>query len=107
MSAKIQYRKGDKLGPYNIEFVEEVEPYVKPSGKKERKGKFICPECGMLFKSIISKIKNGNTRSCGCIQRKTRIENGKKSAKDLIGKRFGKLVVLEKTEKRNASGGVI
>ena len=63
MPARIEYKKGDKLGPYNIEFVKEVEPYIRPSsGKKDRKGKFICPECGTTFETIIGRIKNGDTR---------------------------------------------
>jgi len=107
MPARIEYKKGDKLGPYNIEFVEEVEPYVRPSGKKDRKGKFICPKCKTFFETRIDDIKRGHTKSCGCFQKEIRIENCKKRAKDLIGKRFGKLVVLEKTEKRSANGSII
>lgn len=101
MPARIEYKKGDKLGPYNIEFIEDVEPDISPCGKKSRKGKFICPECGTFFETRIEGIKNGHTKSCGCIRKKIRIENGKKRAKDLTGKRFGKLIALKKTEKRN------
>lgn len=93
---KIIYKKGDKLGPYNIEFVEEVEPYIKPDGRKERKGKFICPYCGENFETVITRIRIGKTKSCGCIK----INN-------LEGKRFGKLTVIKPLNKRGNNGSIV
>lgn len=79
---KIIYEKGDKVGPYNIEFIEESTP---KSG--HRYGIFICPNCQKEFTTRISKIKTGTNKSCGCqcLNQKHVIE---------IGKKYNKLTVL-------------
>lgn len=52
---------------------------------------------------------SGRTVSCGCVNNENRIKIGKNNALDLIGKRFGKLVVIEKTDLRTTgkSGNII
>lgn len=68
MSSKIIYNKGDKVG--TCIFIEETNPhiYIKYTGKhiKNRQAIFKC-SCGKTFVSLISSVKSGNTKSCGCL----------------------------------------
>lgn len=62
----------------------------------EGAGKWLCQcECGNLTLVQTDNLKNGNTKSCGCLQKERTSEINFKS---LVGKRFGKLVVLERVE---------
>ena len=59
-------------------------------------GKWSCQcECGNLTLVQTDNLRNGNTKSCGCLQRERASEVNFKS---LVGKRFGKLVVLERVK---------
>lgn len=52
-------------------------------------------DCGNLTKVDSSSLRNGNTKSCGCLKK----ENfGNSLCIDLAGQRFGKLLVLERVE---------
>lgn len=53
---EIEYVKGQKLGNYQIIFVNRTNNY---------KGLFKCV-CGNKFETRISSIKNNHTKSCGC-----------------------------------------
>ena len=103
MPARIQYKKGDKLGPLNIIYIKEVEPHISPDGRKRRKAIFICPYCKKKFSSFIQDIKNGKIQSCGCYRKKymsiTKTNN-------LTNKKFGKLTVIYKTNKRDSAGRI-
>lgn len=74
MSAAIKYRNGQLIN--SIEFIKEVDPYIRPSGKKERCGMFVCPYCGEKFITHIQLIKNGKSKSCGCYALKIRTKHG-------------------------------
>lgn len=92
-----KYCSGDFLGP--------GEKKVLLIERTKRVGKiyyanFECPYCGKLFETRISSIVSGNTFSCGCYNDKTRAIVGKDNCKNLLNKRFGKLVVIEKTNIR-------
>lgn len=80
MPKMIKYQKGDKIGPYNIEFIRSngIDKY------HHQLGIFICPYCGNEFNAIISKIKSGIIKSCKC-KRRLRLQ----------GKKFGKLTAIE------------
>ncbi len=69
MPKRIEYHKGEIVGSYGVIFVEEAEPYISPSGQKQRQAIFICPNCGQKFKARITKVKNNHTKSCGCLQK--------------------------------------
>jgi hypothetical protein len=56
----------------------------------------IC-DCGAKKSVAYSELHSGVVTSCGC---------DKSSIKDLIGQRFGKLVVIEASEERTKSGGM-
>lgn len=65
--------------------IKPAEPYIKPNGKKI--SQWLC-ECACGKKTIVRTefLRNGHTTSCGCICGRT----------DIVGKRYGKLTVLEK-----------
>ena len=56
-------------------------------------------DCGNLKTVATRNLKNGNVRSCGCM--------GTAYKEDLTGKQFGRLTVISKTNRRNASGSVM
>lgn len=62
-------------------------------------GKYYLCECDCGTKKVIlgSSLRSGHTKSCGCLQRESAANTGHKNVKNLIGQRFGKLVVLNLT----------
>lgn len=59
-------------------------------------GKWNCQcDCGNIVPVRTSNLQNGNTQSCGCLQKERAIEA---SFKSLVGMRFGKLLVIERVE---------
>ena len=77
---------------------------LSPSRTKTNRFGWLCKcDCGNEIVVQTSNLKNGRTTSCGCLTSK---KIGEKISKNLIGKRFNNLVVLEKTEKR-CSGAVV
>lgn len=59
--------------------------------------RFQC-ECGNIIEKPAAHVKSGNTKSCGCLKRKTfqkLNEKASEKAKILIGEKFGKLTVIE------------
>ena len=73
-----KYNIGDYLGDGKHKFIE----------RNDRKGKFICGYCGKEFEGYVSSVALNQKKSCGCLH-------------DLVGKKIGKLTVLEKTNERN------
>lgn len=51
--------------------------------------------CGNEIDVLGKSLRNGNTKSCGCLQRRRAAKSNMKRAGSLVGKRFGKLQVLE------------
>ena len=73
---------------------------IRPTS--DRKGESVIWECkcdcgNVIYKSI-SGLQFQNVKSCGCLRKEISSQIHKK---DLVGKRFGKLVVIEETSKRN------
>lgn len=58
-------------------------------------------DCGREIRLDTRTLQRGTVRDCGC---ETTVKPGQK---DLTGKRFGKLVCIEPTERRGASGGTV
>jgi hypothetical protein len=71
MRQKIEYKKGDVIG--TCKFIKEVSPIVfevtKTNKSKtiKRCATFQC-DCGKEFDCMILAVKNGNTKSCGCLR---------------------------------------
>jgi hypothetical protein len=62
--------------------------------KNKKKVRVSC-ECNRICLKNWSDVKSGHTKSCGCLGRSGR------SGVDLTGIKFGKLLVIEKSNKRN------
>jgi len=79
MRQKVEYKKGDVLG--TCIFIKETSPVVfevtetSKSKTTKRCATFQC-NCGKEFNCIILAVKNGNTKSCGCIGIKKAKEMG-------------------------------
>ena len=65
---------------------------------KEGRAQWICRcKCGKEIQVLGKSLRSGNTKSCGCLQKERAIASNMKRGGDLIGKRFGKLVVMEES----------
>lgn len=101
---KIKDLTGKKLDS-GIEILEFAEI-------KNRAAHWKCKcHCGEIFTARGADLTNGHTTSCGCKQRKHTQEMGKankyKQIKDISNVRFGSLIALEPTEKRDSNRSVI
>ena len=64
--------KGDMIGR-TFDRLTVIERY--PENTKDRKAQWVCQcECGNIVVVSGKKIRNGNTRSCGCLQREAVIK---------------------------------
>lgn len=73
---------------------------------KVRRAMWKC-KCKCGNEAIVSgeRLRSGCTKSCGCYQKERTIESNLIRGGDLIGKRFGKLVVLEEAGFIKNTGG--
>lgn len=58
-------------------------------------------ECGNEKDVPGDILRRGESKSCGCLQKEIASESGKKSAIDITGQRFGKLIALERIPSKN------
>lgn len=101
-SDKIIVKPGTKYN--HLTFLREAEPYITPS-TKHKITMWVC-QCDCENQTIITTrataVRNGTTKSCGCLQRKKAkeilIKNHKKT--QLVGQNFGNLEVIEETPNR-------
>ena len=85
--------------------INEAAPYVdKTTGKRHTKWACKC-DCGNEVDVIASALRNGKTKSCGCLRG---IVDRKRCLVDLSGKKYGLLTVIEQVEsKRKPSGSTV
>jgi len=79
-----------------------IKKVEKPENLKRSGTYWLCRcDCGKEKIIMAANLKDPNskphTRSCGCYKR----EKGRGTAENLIGKRFGRLIVLERDENRD------
>jgi len=60
-------------------------------------------DCGNEITTYMNRLRNGSAKSCGCLRKE---RSRQATTIDLTGKRFGKLMVLDKTQERNKSGHI-
>ena len=69
--------------------------------RNRRKNYWLCKcDCGKETTVYIQNLKNGTTKSCGCLQK----ENAQAQSTDISGRRFGRLLALEQIERRTNAG---
>ena len=88
---------GNRYGRLTVLY--KANTHISPSGKKIVYWHCKC-DCGNEKDICGTSLRTGLTKSCGCIQKE---KVSQINAKNLIGQRFGKLTVLEKTEKKSFS----
>lgn len=82
---------GKRFGKLTV--VKRQGTHVTPSGQK--KVTWLCKcDCGNDTVVTSEDLKSGHTKSCGCLPTKTRGSG----LINLVGQRFGKLVVIERSE---------
>lgn len=85
-----KYKIGDKIGPYQLELIEET----KITSYGHRYGLFRC-KCGEIFETKIYNVVRGDTQRCKKCRQKARSGKNNNNFKDLIDKKYGKLTVVE------------
>lgn len=69
--------------------------------EKGKPVRWICEcECGVRKSIAANNLRTGHVLSCGCLHKE-------KTSSNLIGKQFGKLIVLKDSGKRTKSRGII
>lgn len=63
-------------------------------------------DCGNTTIAYMGNIKSGKTCSCGCGEKASRY-NRPHHEKNILNERFGKLLVIDKTDRRSANGSVV
>ena len=76
-----------------------VEPTDQRDGHKCVIWKCLC-DCGNISYKSSRYLKSGRTQSCGCLHKEIISKTNKKYYINLINHRFGKLTVIQKTDKR-------
>lgn len=88
---------------------------LKPTENRNSRGSimWLCKcECGTIKEICIADLRNKGTKSCGCLSREkasqrfkelTKEERSKMAMKDITGQRFGKLIAIKPTDKRNGA----
>ncbi len=51
---------------HRLVLLNDVEPYVRPNGRKERRSMWLC-ECGNEKEIVFDNVRSGKTKSCGCL----------------------------------------
>jgi len=86
--------------------IKEVQNYAKNNGLKDTSAYWLCKcECGTEKVINGCSLRAGKTKTCGC-SLKTNAPWAKASL-NLVGLKFGNLLAIEKTEKRNKRGDVL
>ena len=102
MSRKAEDLTGQRFGYLTVirrATKEECSPY------KGKHARWICQcDCGRIRNIASNKLKEGSTISCGCKDRTSPKQNhyipNRQYFEDLTGQRFGKLLVLQRIDKR-------
>lgn len=105
---KVQDLCGQKFGKLIV--IERAQDFIQDNGRKRTQ--FLCKcECGNTTIARAENLKNGNTKSCGCLVKEKCSKLGKqnkdKSIINLVGQKFNKLEVIKITNKRSKNREVI
>ena len=92
----IRIHDGDLCGKFGVRLYKRLDK----DNTGHWLGEFICPNCGEHFISRVENVARGDRKSCGCLYKQNNKRFGQLNTKDLLGQRFGKLLVVQKTDKR-------
>ena len=90
MGEYVEIEPGTKFGKLTV--IERAPDRIEKSGHHRSRFHCLC-ECGKEVDVDASKLKNGHTRSCGCLH-----PGGQNGVIDRVGQVFGKLTVLERAQ---------
>lgn len=69
---------------------------------------YLCQcDCGNITRSDGWSLKSGHKTSCGCVREEKRQQFIDNKKEDLINRRFGKLVAIKDSKKRDINGNII
>ena len=74
---------GDKYGLLTVQFLQ-------PERRRKQKVWHCICDCGNEIDVVQSSLRSGNTKSCGCLQRKNSYIQSQNHIQDLTNKKFGK-----------------
>ena len=93
---KFQDLTGQRFGRLSV---------IKRDTTKKKRVWWVCScDCGEEKSVPSTRLKNGQTQSCGCLKEEYKKEAAEKFTKNEIGKRYGKLLVLELIRKPKPDG---
>ena len=92
---------GRTFGQLTVMFA--TEDYVSPKGSRMGKWRCRC-SCGNEVDVLGMSLKNGDTKSCGCMSNNKKPTCKKISLNDVIGHRYGYLTVNKCVEEKNTIG---
>lgn len=85
--------KGKVFGKLTV--IEQVDDYISPSGQHKVQWKCDC-ECGNTIVVRGNYLTENRVKSCGCY----RSEFGRNKIQNLVGKRYGKLMVVSRASNK-------
>lgn len=86
---KYQINKGQKFN--YLQYIKDLPPYREPNNIWKRRAEFLC-ECGKITIKLVSLVRNGSTKSCGCYNRNLTIRrNHENIVHGMTGTRFAKI----------------
>ena len=82
--------------------IGNVYGYLTVIARAENDGsgraRWLCQcKCGNQVEVFGKSLRNGNTKSCGCYQRERAAQSNMDRVENIVGKKFGKLLVVEET----------
>jgi hypothetical protein len=100
LRAKPDLIAGQKIGMILV--LGKAEQGVK-NGRHRQPWNFECGYCGQTFQDTRHDIDSGKRKSCGCLgkQRRKELVDNKRRPHDISGQRFGELVAVRLTGKRD------
>ncbi len=88
---------GKRFGRLTV--IERCGTYISPGGAKQPKWLCRC-DCGNETEVVRGALTNGSTKSCGCLNKELSKTKGERKGIDLVGKRFGRLIVVERKDNK-------
>ena len=85
--------------------LERSDDYITSNGRKHVMWKCLC-DCGNIINVRSENLRNGHTKSCGCLLHEHNIQMGKERKVDLTGQNFGYLTVLKESSLRSKKGEI-